>query len=479
MMQMRASHRGFPGRMNMFTDYLRQMSSLYDNMDSVIITDKDGVVEYSAAPDENGVVQENFTYVGKKILEIYPELTPETSTIMRVLQTGEPIEEELQEVTDLNGKTVRHSVSTYPIGLEGKIIGVIEGSLMVSVEGKPVSRGIRRREESGARSQGLYDLRDIITVDPNMIRIKEKILRAADGDSPVMIIGETGTGKELVAQAIHVNSPRADAPFVSQNCSAIPMGLLESTLFGTVKGSYTGAVDRRGLFELAEGGTLFLDELNSMEKGMQGKILKAVEEQQIRRVGDEKVRKCNVRIVSALNVDPPVIIDAGEFRRDLYYRLGVVQIRLPLLQERKGDIPVLLDHFIRIFNQRRTKPIRGYSELAQKVLLNYSWPGNVRDLRNAVDYGFNMCKGDILTLRDVPDEILYDGGTKVRRISPAGESYPALAEGQSLTEAVELYEKRVIEGVCRRAGNITEAARSLGISRQSLRYKLNKYGIDL
>ena len=180
-----------------------------------------------------------------------------------------------------------------------------------------------------------------------------------------------------------------------------------------------------------------------------------------------------------IRMDPPVIIDAGEFRRDLYYRLGVVQIRLPLLQERKGDIPVLLDHFIRIFNQRRTKPIRGYSELAQKVLLNYSWPGNVRELRNAVEYGFNMCKGDILTLRDVPDEILYDEGTKVRRISPAGESYPALAEGQSLTEAVELYEKRVIEGVCRRAGNITEAARSLGISRQSLRYKLNKYGIDL
>lgn len=455
----------------MFTNYLEQMSSIYDNMDSVMIVNREGIVEYAAVLDTDDDTMRNEGYTGMPLLEVYPELKREESTVYHVLETGEPVIEEVQTLTDCNGKTFTLSCSTYPIALGDKIIGAIEGSVLLNADGKPVVKQGRRAARN-VRKGSLYTLDDIITVDTHMNELKEQVMRVAAGDSPVMIIGDTGTGKELVAQSLHSHSRRASGPFVSQNCSAIPMGLLESTLFGTVRGSYTGAVDRRGLFELASGGTLFLDELNSMEIGLQGKILKAVEEQKIRRIGEEKERRIDVRIVSALNCEPHTVIEAGEMRKDLFFRLGVVQIRLPLLHERRGDITVLTEHFIEHFNERSAKKISGCSELAGKALLNYSWPGNVRELRNVVEYGFNMARGSEITLKDLPENLLYD---KKAADEDHGRSEIA---GRNLTEAVEAYERSLIEEACRETRNVTDAAARLGISRQALRYKMTKYGLD-
>lgn len=465
----------------MFTRCLEQMSSIYNNMDSILITNREGIIEYASLINAGDRSINNEGYTGQHLLTVYPDLTEETSTIFRVMKTGKPIADEVQTLTDWNGKTLTFSCSTYPIGLGDKIIGAVEGVILLTPDGRPLSKAIGRRENRREKGERLYRLEDLITVDPHMKRIKEQLLRTSDSDSPVMIIGDTGTGKELAAQSIHSHSPRAEGPFISQNCSAIPMGLLESTLFGTIRGSYTGAEDRKGLFELADGGTLFLDELNSMDIGLQGKILKAVEEQKIRRVGDGQERRINVRVVSAVNRDPKEAMEAGELRKDLYYRLSVVQIRLPLLRERKRDIPVLIRHYIDYYNRKEGRNIRGCSEVAQKLLLNYSWPGNVRELRNVIEYAFHMAKGTELTVQDIPEHLLYD-----RRIVPdvteAGGRIQQKAEmkweeGRTLPELVEGFEADIIRQACGSAHNMTAAAKKLGISRQALRYKMVKYGL--
>lgn len=462
----------------MFGNCLEQLSNIYDSVDSIMITNREGIIEYTAVIDAGKCSIGNEGYTGRHLLEVYPDLTEAESTMFRVMKTGQPIVDEIQTVTDWNGMTMTISCSTYPIELGNKIIGAVEGVILLDPEGSPRSKDIQKRQNAKMQEDRLYCLDDLITEDPYMKKVKQQIRRAAEGGSPVMLIGDTGTGKELAAQSIHSHSRRADGPFVSQNCSAIPMGLLESTLFGTARGSYTGAEDRRGLFELADRGTLFLDELNSMEISLQGKLLKAVEEQKIRRIGEERERKIDVRIVSAVNRDTRDILSAGELRRDLYYRLGVVEIRLPQLQERKQDIPVLIRHYIEIYNRQRGMHIRGYSELAQKMLLNYSWPGNIRELRNVVEYGFNMAQGEELTMRELPDTLLYEKKQVSEAVKPElSASIPEPDGEHSLTEMVESFEKELIRQACRTAPSMTAAAEKLRISRQALSYKLSKYGL--
>lgn len=463
----------------MFLRYLEQMSSVYDNMDSIMIVNLDGFIEYATVKDDDGKAVTNGGYTGKKLLEVYPELTEETSTIFRVMKTGKPILDEFQSLTDCNGKKLTFICSTYPIEMNGKIIGAVEGVILLNENGTPKNKQIHKRENKARGGRNLYTLEDLISVDSRMSRIKEQILRIAPGDSPVMIVGDTGTGKEVVAQAVHSHSQRASGPFISQNCSAIPVGLLESTLFGTAKGSYTGAEDRKGLFELANGGTLFLDELNSMEIGLQGKILKAVEEQKIRRIGEEKEKEINIRVVCAVNCPPDELIKTGEMRRDLYYRLSVVQIDLPPLMERKCDIPVLVDYYINYYNNRRGKNIKGCSDLVEKIFLNYSWPGNVRELRNVVEYAFNMAAGEEITVKDIPESLIYDGNKDQNFGRPVFRPVELVKPDQSLAQMVEDYEKSVIEAVIREEHTLSRTAERLKMSRQSLSYKLQKYGISL
>ncbi|QHI72514.1 sigma-54 interaction domain-containing protein [Aminipila terrae] len=458
----------------MITKYLEKMTYIYNTMDSVLITNIDGIIEYCAVFDEKDSSIKNEGYTGKYLLEVYPELTKETSTHFRAMKTGKAIIDEIQTVIDFNGIKRTFVSNTYPIEVDGKIVGAIEGTVILSDAGLPNSK--RFKDSKVNTESGLYTIDDLIGKSNRMLVVKEKILRAADGDSSVMIIGETGTGKEIVAQAIHSHSKRKNQAFISQNCSAIPASLLESTLFGTVKGSYTGAEDRKGLFELADKGTLFLDELNSMNIELQGKILKAVEEQKIRRLGSEKERKIDVRIISALNEEVDEVLEKDKIRKDLYYRLGVFQINLPLLKDRKEDIPLLIKYFINYYNKKGKRNIENCSELAERLLIDYEWPGNVRELKNVIEYAFNMSKGKDITMTSLPENFLYNKKEDTHYTEQLNWE-KALEEGHSLASIIDNYESRIIKKILSGSSNITEAADKLGVSRQVLNYKIKKYQI--
>lgn len=446
----------------MITKYLEYMSKLYDRVDAILITNKQGIVEYSAmfSYENNCLLTEEVT--GKNILDIYPSLTQKTSSHYRVMHDKKPILNEKQFIIDFTGKECSLINYTFPIENNNDIIGTIEISIFDS---KKNINPIKSKDN-------LYTLEDIITQNKTMINIKEKILKISKTNSYVLISGNTGTGKELVAQAIHSHSNRSNKPFISQNCSAIPLSLLESTLFGTVKGSYTGAENKKGLFELANNGTLFLDEINSMDKNLQAKILRAIEYKKIRPIGSEKFIDIDVRIISAINVDPIMAIENDIIRNDLYYRLCVVQINLPPLRMRKDDIIVLTKYFINKFNRQMKKNIIDIDKFVSNVFYTYDWPGNVRELKNAIESAFNVCSGNYISLNDIPDYIMYNNTEK-----KFFKSSNNIKKTKPLPVMLYDYEKELIIDALLNSKNVTEAAKKLHITRQSLRYKIEKFDL--
>jgi len=453
----------------MITNYLEYMSKLYNYLDGFIIINQAGIVEYSVMLHSETSNLENEGFTGHHILDCYPGLTEDNSTHYRVMRSGRPIFDEQQSITDINGNEFTLINSTYPIEYNKKTIGTIEGSVIISKNGKAMKRSPLPEPQLKYAATSLYTLDDIITKDKAMLEIKERIEKIAIGDSPILIYGETGTGKELIAQAIHSHSARAKGPFISQNCSAIPATLLESILFGTVKGSYTGAENRKGLFELANHGTLFLDELSSMDISLQPRILKAIEEKKLRRVGDEKETPIDVRIVSAVNQDPFKSIEEGSLRRDLFFRLGVIQINIPPLRERKEDILLLTDFFINQYNHKMKLNIVDVSDFIKNILCNYKWIGNVRELKNAIEHAFYLTKGEMITLNDLPEYILYDNKGKEEFL---GKDIPT---SKSLPQLVEEFERKLIINALAISKNVTDTARTLQITRQALKYKMDKY----
>lgn len=257
-------------------------------------------------------------------------------------------------------------------------------------------------------------------------------------------------------------------PFISQNCSAIPASLVESTFFGTEKGSYTGAVSSKGLFELAQGGTLFLDEINSMDYGLQGKILKAIEDRQVRRIGGHELIPIDVRIVAAINEDPFTAIRAKRLRSDLFYRLNVNSIYLPPLKERKGDIDCVTDYYIDYYNQQSSRNISGLSGEARLCFNRYDWPGNLRELRNVIEGAFNLAESDRITLSDIP---AYIAGGSQNSDQQQGWSYDYSLTFQQNLDACE---KALLEELLPLFPSKQEAAKALGMSKQSLNYRISK-----
>lgn len=453
----------------MIKKWIDYMSKLHDGVDAILIAGRDGIIEYSAmfSERENRLMDEGI--IGKNILEVYPQLTKETSSHFRVMRSGKPILNEKQVLTDFRGRQHILVSSTFPLEYEGEVIGTMETSAIYSKD----SQLDGKNHWLTKPHKGLYVLDDIVTQDERMLVLKETARKVAANGSPVLIWGETGTGKELFAQALHSHSDRASGPFISQNCAAIPSSLLESTLFGTTKGSYTGAENKKGLLKLADGGTLFLDEVNSMDLALQAKILKAIEEKRFRQVGGEKDIQTDVRIVSAMNVDPVSAVREGLLRKDLFYRLGVVQLPLPPLRKRTNDIPLLTDFFLHHYNQRMGCNITGVSDLVKNVLTGYDWPGNVRELRNAIESAFNFCTGDVIQLNDIPDYIVY--GQEELPTPAAGLDE---VEELGLQEAVRQYEQRMIARALESSRTITEAAAKLKMTRQALQYKMMKYHLD-
>jgi DNA-binding NtrC family response regulator len=339
--------------------------------------------------------------------------------------------------------------------------------LAITVE-KALERLSLRREvkELRAEVRERYNFSNIVGRSKPMQQLFEVIKRiAARRDASALIIGSTGTGKELVARAIHYNSDRRDAAFMPINCSAIPETLLESELFGHQKGAFTGAHEtRRGLIEEAQGGTVFLDEINTLSPNLQVKLLRVLQERVVRRVGGRENIPIDIRLVSASNQDLEDAVKRNEFRQDLYYRLNVVPVRLPDLKDRREDIPLLVHHFLQKFAQQHGEPARRFSNEGMRILMTHTWPGNVRELENAVEHALTMGSGEVLTPEDLPASVT----TPERDIVEE-----ATLDNVTLSEVERRYILRILEKM---DGHQIKTAQILGIDRRTLYRRLRQYG---
>jgi two-component system response regulator PilR (NtrC family) len=310
-----------------------------------------------------------------------------------------------------------------------------------------------------------------------MRRVHDLIAQVATTKTNVLVSGESGTGKELVARGIHDLSERREKPFIAVNCGAIPETLIESELFGHVRGAFTGAVSNKpGLAETADGGTLFLDEIGELPQSLQVKLLRLIQEKTLRRVGGNHDQRIDVRIVAATNRDLRAEAAAGRFREDLYYRLNVIQIGLPPLRERMEDVPVLVQHFLDKYRRELGKDVQGLSGAAMEKILAYAFPGNVRELENLIERAVALARGPVLDVDVLPGSVLERAPSAARTPTP---SLAAPAAGKSLDEILASYERGLLAEALARAGGVKKrAARLLGISFRSFRYRLEKLGLD-
>ena len=319
--------------------------------------------------------------------------------------------------------------------------------------------------------EGRYHFHEIVSGSAEIEEVINTAGRAARSKATVLIRGESGTGKELIARAIHYTSPRKDGPFVAVNCAALSENLLESELFGHEKGAFTGAdKQRRGRFEQADGGTIFIDEVGDIPLSTQVKLLRVLQEREFQRVGGNETIKVDVRVIAATNKDLEEMVENNEFREDLFYRLNVISIRIPPLRERRNDISPLISHFISRYAVENDKEIEGVSKEAMDVLMKYDYPGNVRELENAIERAVVMARGTIVAAEDLP--------VHIRSTRSKSESRYGSVAGGSLPEMVENLERHLIaDALAESDGNQSKAAELLGISERNLRYKLKKYGM--
>ncbi|MFQ5830706.1 MAG: sigma-54-dependent transcriptional regulator [Candidatus Methylomirabilia bacterium] len=324
--------------------------------------------------------------------------------------------------------------------------------------------------------QGAYGFENIVGRSQAMAQVFELVRKAARSEANLLVIGESGTGKELIARAIHANSPRAAEAFIPVDCASLPESLLESELFGHEKGAFTGAVRTKpGLIEVAHRGTLFLDEIGELSLGLQVKLLRALQERQIRRVGGTRQIDVDVRSVSATNRDPRELVAKGQFREDLYYRVNVIAIPLPPLRERKGDVTLLTHTFFRKYGQGRDRPLRGFEPEAMQILEAYSWPGNVRELQNVIERACALADGNTITGRDLPEHLgSVKPGPRRPVLVPPTTLPLKEAKAQWMSELEAAYLADVLK---RHGGNVSQAARAAGVDRKTFHRLLNKYSL--
>ena len=385
--------------------------------------------------------------------ELLKSVTSQFPTIPVIILTGHgTIESAVQAMHD-----GAYDFITKPVNLDRL-------SLLVkrALSSRELALQNRAMQEELERRSGFAS---IIGKSAEMKHVFEMVRQVAPSRSSVLITGESGSGKEMIAEALHYNSPRKDKPFIKLHCAALTESLLESELFGHEKGAFTGAIARkRGRFELAHMGTLFLDEIGEINQNVQIKLLRVLEEKKFERVGGEETVEVDVRLIAATNRDLKEAIGRGAFREDLYYRLNVVNIHIPPLRERKEDIPLLVAAFLKEFSQENGKPIDGIDAKARLALYNYAWPGNVRQLRNSIESAVVLCKGTTITLEDLPPNLKGETGGDSLRISL----------GATLADV----EKEVIRStLAREGGNKSRTAEILGIGRKTLHRKIEEYGL--
>lgn len=359
-------------------------------------------------------------------------------------------------------------------GAHSFLVKPVNVKLLESLARKALSRSVSRRNVRELRE---HVLEDLLGSSPAMKKILKTLLKVAPTDSTLLVSGESGTGKEFVANIIHSLSQRNEEHFVAVNCGAIPENLVEAELFGSKKGSYTGSVaDKKGLFEMADKGTLFLDEIGELSLQTQVKLLRFLQEKEIRRVGDTENRYVDVRVIAATNRDLHQDIKQGRFREDLYYRLSVFHLTLPPLRERRNSIPGLIRTFVKKYAGQQKKDILGIAKNAEAILMNYNYPGNIRQLENIIEHAVTLCESDHILLEDLPEYLLGPDGAPPMLALPKNEE-PIMENPESLIPLSELernYIRKALE-ICQR--NHTEAARRLGISRSTLWRKLKELGM--
>ena len=503
------------------------------NLIGITIVREDGVIIYynDAQARIDGLSPQDA--LGKQICDVY-RFTPEDSPTMRALHTGSPIFDSVHLYRTRRGKLVNSSNSIYPLWNNGVLLGAIcfiqrypciglqsEGWGPEAADGMGDAPDCRKEQEKRH-----YTFESLIGESHALLEVASLAKKVSTKSSSVMLIGETGVGKEIFAQAIHYASPRQAKPYTAINCSAVPETLLEGILFGTVKGAFTGAVNRVGLFEATNGGTLYLDEVDSMPVSLQNKLLRVLQERMVRRVGEEHERPIDVRIISSVCKNPTALIEDGHLRQDFYYRLGVVKIMIPPLRFRMEDIHPLVQHFMRFHSGRLGVPQPLVTPEAMSVLYAHNWPGNVRELEHVIEAS--------LVLVDPGDNLeswhLYDAVPELASSSPPlsattpwlavqgaaretapgsgraapSERPPSFAEpcasapstthpqmtatatadtareaGSSLPrQTMDIEETAIKKALATSAGNVAMAARLLGISPQLLHYKIKKYAIS-
>ncbi|MFN7249812.1 MAG: sigma-54 interaction domain-containing protein [Anaerobacillus sp.] len=449
----------------------------------VHVVDKKGTTVFynQTMADIDGMERENV--LGKTIFHLYPSLTSETSTLNLALKKGIETVEAMQTYVNLQGKEITTINSTYPLYEGDEIIGAVETAKDITRIVRMYDQTLELRKElletkkKGRVAKGSADFHfsDLIGSSANFNKALMIAKKAARSLSPVLICGATGTGKELVAQSIHNASIRREEPFIALNCAAVPRELMEGLLFGTTKGAFTGAIDRPGIFEQANGGTLFLDELNSLDLFLQAKLLRVLQDGKVRRLGGNSEKEMDVRIITAMNIHPSKALEQKILRTDLFYRLNVVHIELPTLQQRKSDIPLLVNFFLKKLNDTFGSNVQEISDEALQLLRHYHWPGNIRELNHAIESAFNVI--DIgstrLEKRHLPSHLF-------QTVPTPEQTTIVPATGQiDLPNILEEFEREtILQAFKDNNGNISKTAQALGVKRQALQYKLNKYGIE-
>ncbi|SDI85878.1 sigma-54 interaction domain-containing protein [Natribacillus halophilus] len=404
-------------------------------------------------------------FTDRPFMDVFQFQNEKESRLIQALKYARVVENKRQTYFNAKGEVITTINHVYPLMDNDKVIAAVEIAKDVS-QMEQILRDKRTNEE-GTR----FQFADLLGESPNFMEVVEQARRSSRTASPVLIIGETGTGKELFAQSIHNRGEREGKAFVTQNCAALPESLVEGILFGTAKGAFTGAIDRPGLFEQADGGTLLLDEVNALPLHLQPKLLRVLQEKKVTRIGEAKERPFDVRLLATLNEDPLEAIAAERLRKDLYYRLSVVSLFIPPLRERGDDATKLARFFLRKYNNRFHLKVQKFSDETLTVLQAYHWPGNVRELEHIIEGAMNF----------LSDETVFDIQHLPRHIReqphrPHAEGSKPLQQKESLPERLAHIEQNLVaEAMDASRGNVTQAAQLLGISRQNLQYKLDKY----
>ncbi|HTZ41022.1 MAG TPA: sigma 54-interacting transcriptional regulator [Syntrophales bacterium] len=437
--------------------------SILDNpFEGILAIDATGVITYANGFFLNILQVSDRELLGRKVWEALPGCRLYDTVLQGYSQWGENLK--------ISGRDFL--IMRFPVKQDGLIVGAVVKTIFPDMAtAKGIANRVIHPSKAVEPRRSLYTCMDIIGETPPMLAAKKLARKAARTDSTLLITGESGTGKEVFAQAVHNRSMRREGPFVKVNCAAIPENLLESELFGFVDGSFTGAMrgGKPGKFELAEGGTIFLDEIGDMSMAMQAKLLTVIQEKEVERIGGTKPITLNVRITAATNKDLRRMVREGRFREDLFYRLKVLEIALPVLKERMEDIPMIVDYLIKKINQRIGSDIQGVTPASMKCMMSYHWPGNVRELENMIEQAINLSEDALIDLT---------GLLKVPReewcVADANETN----EKRRFRESVSDTEKELIlDALARASGNKAKAARLLKMQRSVLYKKMARLNI--